>query len=221
MWQESNTNIGLLFDNSFKVYNAELQDINYCYIWYFQVQDCHVVNYLSKEQNDGRSAALVVGGKNASPFYVRKNSFCEHTWGSGLDSAVKCADLFFKGFPVFQLHLFTKFKSLEKLFVWFRLRHLWRGGCFFLFFSTHRGRSYFQSSLKPPCRPLAPHQTPVWAERKLRPAGGYNEADKEARVSRRRRRGQNTDRRILKLMDEMGNTWASLHSQTTEQQTKI
>ncbi|KAG7253900.1 hypothetical protein CRUP_008545, partial [Coryphaenoides rupestris] len=34
-----------------------------------QVQDCHVVKCLSKEEFDGRSAALVVGGKNASPFY--------------------------------------------------------------------------------------------------------------------------------------------------------
>uniref|UniRef100_A0A674DHS4 Large ribosomal subunit protein uL3m n=1 Tax=Salmo trutta TaxID=8032 RepID=A0A674DHS4_SALTR len=34
-----------------------------------QVQDCHVLNYLSKEKYDGHTAALVVGGKNASPFY--------------------------------------------------------------------------------------------------------------------------------------------------------
>ncbi|XP_038822605.1 39S ribosomal protein L3, mitochondrial [Salvelinus namaycush] len=34
-----------------------------------QVQDCHVLNYLSKEEYDGHTAALVVGGKNASPFY--------------------------------------------------------------------------------------------------------------------------------------------------------
>ncbi|MEQ2202397.1 hypothetical protein XENOCAPTIV_027904 [Xenoophorus captivus] len=34
-----------------------------------QVQDCHVLRYLSKEEFDGRTAALVVGGKNVSPFY--------------------------------------------------------------------------------------------------------------------------------------------------------
>uniref|UniRef100_A0A8K9UHF2 Large ribosomal subunit protein uL3m n=1 Tax=Oncorhynchus mykiss TaxID=8022 RepID=A0A8K9UHF2_ONCMY len=34
-----------------------------------QVQDCHVLNYLSKEEYDGHTAALMVGGKNASPFY--------------------------------------------------------------------------------------------------------------------------------------------------------
>lgn len=43
------------------------------------MQDCHVIKYLSKEEHDGRSAALVVGGKNVSPFYVRiiisKNKF--------------------------------------------------------------------------------------------------------------------------------------------------
>lgn len=34
-----------------------------------QVQDCHVLKYLSKEQYDGHTAALIVGGKNVSPFY--------------------------------------------------------------------------------------------------------------------------------------------------------
>lgn len=31
-----------------------------------QVQDCHVIKCLSKEEHDGRSAALLVGGKNVS-----------------------------------------------------------------------------------------------------------------------------------------------------------
>ncbi|NP_001291189.1 39S ribosomal protein L3, mitochondrial [Esox lucius] len=34
-----------------------------------QVQDCHVLKYLSKEEYDGHTAALLVGGKNASSFY--------------------------------------------------------------------------------------------------------------------------------------------------------
>ncbi|XP_051520704.1 39S ribosomal protein L3, mitochondrial-like [Myxocyprinus asiaticus] len=34
-----------------------------------QVQDCHVVKHLSKEEFDGRTAALVVGGKSISPFH--------------------------------------------------------------------------------------------------------------------------------------------------------
>ncbi|XP_051927885.1 39S ribosomal protein L3, mitochondrial [Hippocampus zosterae] len=34
-----------------------------------QVQDCHVIQHLSKEDNDGRTAALIVGGKNVSPFH--------------------------------------------------------------------------------------------------------------------------------------------------------
>ncbi|XP_051871622.1 39S ribosomal protein L3, mitochondrial [Pristis pectinata] len=33
-----------------------------------QVQDCHVVSYMSKEQYDGKRPALVVGGKNTSLF---------------------------------------------------------------------------------------------------------------------------------------------------------
>lgn len=34
-----------------------------------QVQDCHVIKHLSKEDYDGHTAALLVGGKNVSPFY--------------------------------------------------------------------------------------------------------------------------------------------------------
>uniref|UniRef100_A0A1A8N7F7 Large ribosomal subunit protein uL3m n=1 Tax=Nothobranchius pienaari TaxID=704102 RepID=A0A1A8N7F7_9TELE len=34
-----------------------------------QVQDCHVIKCLSKEEFDGRTAALVIGGKNVSPFH--------------------------------------------------------------------------------------------------------------------------------------------------------
>ncbi|XP_029299724.1 large ribosomal subunit protein uL3m [Cottoperca gobio] len=34
-----------------------------------QVQDCHVLKYMSKEDMNGHSAALLVGGKNVSPFY--------------------------------------------------------------------------------------------------------------------------------------------------------
>lgn len=33
-----------------------------------QVQDCHVLKCLSKEEYDGHTSALLVGGKNASPF---------------------------------------------------------------------------------------------------------------------------------------------------------
>ncbi|CAK6949560.1 S ribosomal protein L3%2C mitochondrial [Scomber scombrus] len=33
-----------------------------------QVQDCHVLKHLSKEEYDGDTAALIVGGKNVSPF---------------------------------------------------------------------------------------------------------------------------------------------------------
>ncbi|XP_023683364.1 large ribosomal subunit protein uL3m [Paramormyrops kingsleyae] len=34
-----------------------------------QVQDCHVVRYLSKEEHNGKSSALIVGARNVSPFY--------------------------------------------------------------------------------------------------------------------------------------------------------
>uniref|UniRef100_A0AAY4B325 Large ribosomal subunit protein uL3m n=1 Tax=Denticeps clupeoides TaxID=299321 RepID=A0AAY4B325_9TELE len=39
-----------------------------------QVQDCHVVKHLSKEEHDGQSAALLVGGKNCSPFQRAESS---------------------------------------------------------------------------------------------------------------------------------------------------
>lgn len=34
-----------------------------------QVQDCHVVKFVSKEEFDGHTAALLVGGRNVSPFH--------------------------------------------------------------------------------------------------------------------------------------------------------
>uniref|UniRef100_A0A7D9NL86 Large ribosomal subunit protein uL3m n=1 Tax=Xenopus tropicalis TaxID=8364 RepID=A0A7D9NL86_XENTR len=34
-----------------------------------QVRDCHVVKYTPKEEFDGKTASLTVGGKNVSPFY--------------------------------------------------------------------------------------------------------------------------------------------------------
>uniref|UniRef100_A0A8C9WF81 Large ribosomal subunit protein uL3m n=1 Tax=Scleropages formosus TaxID=113540 RepID=A0A8C9WF81_SCLFO len=34
-----------------------------------QVQDCHVIQYISKEEYKSKTAALVVGAKNVSPFY--------------------------------------------------------------------------------------------------------------------------------------------------------
>lgn len=34
-----------------------------------QVQDCHVIKCLTKEEYDGRTAVLLVGGKNVSPFH--------------------------------------------------------------------------------------------------------------------------------------------------------
>ncbi|XP_010789957.1 large ribosomal subunit protein uL3m, partial [Notothenia coriiceps] len=34
-----------------------------------QVQDCHVIKHLSKEEFNGHTAALLVGGKNVSPFF--------------------------------------------------------------------------------------------------------------------------------------------------------
>lgn len=37
------------------------------------MQDCHIIKYLSKEEYDGHSAALIVGGKNVSPFHVSRS----------------------------------------------------------------------------------------------------------------------------------------------------
>lgn len=39
-----------------------------------QVKDCHVIKHLSKEEHDGTCPALLVGGKDCSPFYKADNS---------------------------------------------------------------------------------------------------------------------------------------------------
>uniref|UniRef100_A0A7M4FUB5 Large ribosomal subunit protein uL3m n=2 Tax=Crocodylus porosus TaxID=8502 RepID=A0A7M4FUB5_CROPO len=41
-----------------------------------QVQDCHVIKYQPKGENNEKSAVLLVGGKNVSPFY-RSESRCK------------------------------------------------------------------------------------------------------------------------------------------------
>lgn len=48
-----------------------------------KVQDCHVLRYISKEESGGKTSQLLVGGKNASPFYVS-----EPLWVFLLETAV-------------------------------------------------------------------------------------------------------------------------------------
>lgn len=133
------------------------------------MQDCHVINYLSKEQHDGRSAALVVGGKNVSPFYVRKSlswTICAHTWGSEPGSVIKWTDIFHGVLS------FSAAPSLQSLWAWsslfvFDTACFFWGGGFVVFFALRSRRKLF--SVKPetlaPRRPLALHQTPGRAER--------------------------------------------------------
>lgn len=42
---------------------------NHCSL-FLKVQDCHVLRYISKEESEGKTAKLIVGGKNVSPFFV-------------------------------------------------------------------------------------------------------------------------------------------------------
>ncbi|XP_034017118.1 39S ribosomal protein L3, mitochondrial [Thalassophryne amazonica] len=55
-----------------------------------QVQDCHVIKHVSKEEFDGRTAALLVGGKNVSPFY-RSESIVEMFRNAGVPPKQKIA----------------------------------------------------------------------------------------------------------------------------------
>uniref|UniRef100_A0A1A7Y531 Large ribosomal subunit protein uL3m n=1 Tax=Iconisemion striatum TaxID=60296 RepID=A0A1A7Y531_9TELE len=58
-----------------------------------QVQDCHVIKCLSKEEFDGRTAALMVGGKNVSPFY-KSEKLMEEFRNAGVPAKQKLS--FFK-----------------------------------------------------------------------------------------------------------------------------
>lgn len=53
---------------------ASQSNIRLSHPYLSQVQDCHVVKHLSKEEYNGHTAALIVGGKNVSPFHVSKIS---------------------------------------------------------------------------------------------------------------------------------------------------
>ncbi|XP_029445196.1 39S ribosomal protein L3, mitochondrial [Rhinatrema bivittatum] len=48
-----------------------------------KVQNCHVIKYTPKEKHNGKSAALVVGGKDVSPFY-RSESVLEFFQEAGV-----------------------------------------------------------------------------------------------------------------------------------------
>ncbi|XP_069667872.1 large ribosomal subunit protein uL3m isoform X1 [Haliaeetus albicilla] len=39
-----------------------------------KVQDCHVLRYISKEESGGKTSKLLVGGKNASPFFKSESA---------------------------------------------------------------------------------------------------------------------------------------------------
>lgn len=75
-----------------------------------QVQDCHVVKYFSKEEYDGRTAALLVGGKNVSPFHTSE-SVMEMFMNAGVPpkqklSAFKVSDnaILKPGTPLYAAH---------------------------------------------------------------------------------------------------------------------
>lgn len=59
-----------------------------------QILDCHVIKYFSKEEYNGITGAVIVGAKNASPFYRNENysKFC-------LDAGVPIKEKCFR-FPV-------------------------------------------------------------------------------------------------------------------------
>ncbi|KAM9493444.1 large ribosomal subunit protein uL3m [Clarias gariepinus] len=55
-----------------------------------QVQDCHVIKHIPKDLYDGRSAALVIGGKNVSPFH-RSEKYLETFQNAGVPPKQKLA----------------------------------------------------------------------------------------------------------------------------------
>jgi len=67
-WEEGSRRVGLI---AVKLGMAPIwtQSGERHVVTLLQVQDCHVIQHLSKEQCDGKSAVLVVGGKNGSPFW--------------------------------------------------------------------------------------------------------------------------------------------------------
>ncbi|PKU40602.1 39s ribosomal protein mitochondrial [Limosa lapponica baueri] len=44
------------------------------YFSFLKVQDCHVLRYISKEESGGKTSKLLVGGKNASPFFKSESA---------------------------------------------------------------------------------------------------------------------------------------------------
>nr|XP_033785908.1 39S ribosomal protein L3, mitochondrial isoform X2 [Geotrypetes seraphini] len=75
-----------------------------------KVQNCHVIKYKPKEDNNGKTAVLIVGGKEVSPFH-RSESFLEFYQEAGVPpkqkiSAFKVSDnaILKPGTPLYAAH---------------------------------------------------------------------------------------------------------------------
>nr|XP_002125651.1 39S ribosomal protein L3, mitochondrial-like [Ciona intestinalis] len=65
------------------------KDGTYANCTLIQIQDCHVIKYFSKEEYNTKTAAVIIGGKNASPFYKNEkyHEFCRE---AGVPVKAKC-----------------------------------------------------------------------------------------------------------------------------------
>ena len=65
------------------------KDGSYANCTLIQIADCHVIKYLPKNEYNGKKAAILVGSKNASPFY-RNEKFHEFCHEAGVPVKAKC-----------------------------------------------------------------------------------------------------------------------------------
>uniref|UniRef100_H2Z2M6 Large ribosomal subunit protein uL3m n=1 Tax=Ciona savignyi TaxID=51511 RepID=H2Z2M6_CIOSA len=65
------------------------KDGTYANCTLIQIKDCHVIKYFSKEDYNGKTAAAIIGGKNASPFY-KNEKYHEFCRDAGVPVKSKC-----------------------------------------------------------------------------------------------------------------------------------
>nr|CAB3263971.1 39S ribosomal protein L3, mitochondrial-like [Phallusia mammillata] len=87
-WQKDSKRCGAV-GIKLGVHPIWFKDGSYCNSTLIQILDCNVVKYFSKEEYNNKTAALLVGAKNASPFY-RNEKYAQFCRDAGIPMKAKC-----------------------------------------------------------------------------------------------------------------------------------
>lgn len=87
-WSENSLRIGAI-GVKLGVQRMWLKDGTAVNTTLIQIQDCNVIKYFSKDEYNGRSAAVILGARNATPFY-RNENYLKFCLDAGVPIKQKC-----------------------------------------------------------------------------------------------------------------------------------